>query len=247
MLSSLRCPIQRTSYGDIRYMFSDVSSGSAYVKRMKTSNAPTGGDVHLSPKKGFGSGIGSYRFETLIHETMHALGMKHPGNYNTAGEGVPPYLDENVDHGFNSLLSYNRPYSKAITPMTYDIKALQYLYGAKLHEDGDSTYKFDTVNSYTVGGKSFGSNISTLKQTIWDSGGVDTLDFSNLSLSADQDYRFDLREGGILTTGEAYNGITYRHRVSDKAYTTHAYGTKLAYGVTIENLIGTGGNDQVIR
>jgi hypothetical protein len=28
---------------------------------------------------------GSYNWSTIIHETGHALGLKHPGNYNAGG------------------------------------------------------------------------------------------------------------------------------------------------------------------
>ena len=40
---------------------------------------------------GYGSAWdeGSYSWQTLLHETAHALGLKHPGNYNAGGGGTP--------------------------------------------------------------------------------------------------------------------------------------------------------------
>lgn len=92
-------------------------------------------------------GEGSHNWVTLLHETAHALGLKHPGNYNAGGGGTPgPYLARAVDHRNNTLMSYNNASSmtrisydggsfsktsvNAVTFQAFDIAALQYLYGA---------------------------------------------------------------------------------------------------------------------
>ena len=239
------------NYGQIRYMFEEASpTAHAYYP----SNVKRGGDVLLGTKnkKYFEMGPGSFRYETLIHETMHAIGLKHPGDYNGTGSGDPPFLPYNEDNRTNALMSYNSSgmngsYYRGITPMTYDIRALQYLYGAKAHQAGDTTYKFDTVYGYTVNGEFFGSHDGAIKQTIWDSKGLDTVDFSGLA-SNSSGYRFDLNDGGWLTTQKAYNGASYRARSdkSGKNYYTTAYGTALAYDVTVENVINSSSDDLMI-
>ena len=90
---------------------------------------------------------GGHVWTTLLHETGHALGLKHPGNYNAGGGSTPgPYLSRAADNRNNSIMSYNNAadstriqyagggFSKtnvaASTFQAYDIEALQYLYGA---------------------------------------------------------------------------------------------------------------------
>ncbi len=112
----------------------------------------------------------SYDFYTLIHEVGHAMGLKHPGNYNAGGGGASgPYLPKALDNRHTTVMSYNTAagskdlqvtvnggsYSyvaPAITPSSYkvlDIAALQYLYGANtstvtadyIATDNDKSFK----------------------------------------------------------------------------------------------------------
>ena len=102
---------------------------------------------------------GSYGWETLIHEIAHSIGLKHPGNYNAGGGGtVGPYLPTG-DAGSRryTIMSYNNPVDgqnvtatdlgngqtaytlAALNPktlMTYDIAALQFLYGVNTDASG---------------------------------------------------------------------------------------------------------------
>ena len=246
----------KDNYGQIRYMFSTSTTSASTTKLSHdkvSSKDDSAGDVRFSPgeTKNFEEGPGAYRYESLIHETLHALGMKHPGDYNkTGGTQDPPFLASKYDNSANSVLSYNRlkalnPNKGAITPMTYDILALQYLYGAKAHEAGDTTYKFKSVYGYTVGNKFFGNRKREIKQTLWDSGGNDTFDFSGLAFNK-SGYRLDLTDGGWITTKRAYQATSYKAEGDGKKYKTTAYGTKSAIRATIENLVNSTSDDTII-
>ena len=240
---------QGKNYGQLRYMFSNNPS-SAYTKSM-SNGSPLAGDVHFNPKltKDFEKGPGAYRYETLIHETLHALGLKHPGNYNSAGSQKGPFLPHPQDNSAYSILSYNRLKTLghgAITPMTYDILTLQHLYGAKSHNTGNTTYKFDTIYGYSIGNDFFGSKHGKIKQTIWDSSGKhDTLDFSQM-VAHGKGYHIDLKEGGWLTTQDAYMSTSYKAYDNHKTYKTTSFGTSLAYNMTIENVVNSSSNDYIM-
>ena len=123
--------------------------------------------------------------------------------------------------------------------MPYDIRALQYLYGARSDfNSGNNVYKFDSTNFNTI-------------QTIWDSGGSDTLDFS--ALPANNVYSLDMNQGKPLTAKSALGDQSYYLQLSqlspgvpDRIYTTETFGTYIAFGANIENLVGSPGNDEIV-
>ena len=246
------------SYGLMRFQLVDDPQNYASASYPDSTDYNQGnskdqaGDVWLSNKhdvndgvEGFQSGIGSYGFSTLIHEVLHAIGLKHPGDYNGDGSGDPPFLPHAEDNTTNSIMSYTEAGAEPSTPMPYDIKALQYLYGAKQHNVGKTTYVFDQTYGFSDGRQFWGSASKETKVALWDSGGVDTLDFSKLALDK-SGYRFDLRAGGALTSQSAYNSETYTPRGSGKTYQTSDSGAFIAYDVTIENLINSTSNDTII-
>ncbi len=73
------------------------------------------------------------------------------------------------------------------------------------------------------------------------------MNFSSLAFEA-LGYRFDLKEGGILTSHIAYNGTSYQATgdTSGTTYYTSTFGTAIAYGAIIENAIGSSSNDTII-
>ena len=112
----------------------------------------------------------------------------------------------NEDNTTNSVITYNFTGRSASTLMGYDVKALQYLYGAKSLNSNNTTYSFSTVYGFSDGVKSWGSVSSRTSVSIWVSAGIDTLDFYNLAANA-SGYRFDLQKGGIITTQDTNNNI----------------------------------------
>ena len=248
-----------SAQSNIRIMFSDGPGADGYAHSGYPGQLRAGA-IHLQklyendPAKAFSSGPGSFGYYTLIHEIAHAMGLKHPGNYNGSGSGLTgnagdaPYLPFDKDNTRNTIMSYNAAYSRFSDPngenprslMAYDIRALQYLYGARSDFNGDNNvYKFDSSNFNTV-------------QTIWDGGGSDTLDFS--ALPANNVYSLDMNQGKPLTAKSALGDLGYYLQPSqvalgadrDRVYTTETFGTYIAFGADIENLVGSPGKDQVL-
>lgn len=257
-----------TSFGTLRYLCSPDAGGSAYARLPGTGAGDSDGDVVLDPAldvvgspASFQRGPGSYGFDALIHETCHALGLKHPGNYNAGGGGSPlPYLPAEEDNWDNTLMSYNQSSGKEPgTPMAYDLLALQYLYQANTStRSGDTTYVFSKVDDFTPGGVvSSGPpapRFGDLKQSLWDGGGTDTVDCSSLPSEA-QGYRIDVSPGGWITKNTAYDATWYKVTSSDpwflpgtsgNTYAATTSGTRIPLaGTIIENVVVSRSSDTI--
>jgi Bacterial pre-peptidase C-terminal domain/Matrixin/Peptidase M10 serralysin C terminal len=251
------------SAGELRYMFSDGEGATGFYAYAYSPGEGIGGDVHLSDKwetgatGPFWAAPGSYGYTTLIHETLHALGLKHPNNYDNSITDVGPNLPANEDNKSNTVLSYNYVGAGSQTPLTYDIRALQYLYGSKPTATGNSVYEFVTPTTYRLDGtlrpapSTTGyDNVQPSNQTIWDAGGTDTIDLSKLAdlsqlTNSSQQYYLDLRPGGLFTLASVL-ATSYVDRTTNQTFTAPDYGTMIAYGTVIENVIGSKGNDRII-
>ncbi len=201
---------------------------------------------------GFQSGFGSHGFMSILHEILHAMGLKHPGNYSSSDLDSGPVLSYEVDNTTNSVMSYNFSGRGAITPMPYDIDALQSLFGARPLNDGKTTYQFSSVYSFTDGARAWGDAAAASKLTLADSGGSDRLDFSALAPN-ESGYILDARANGIMTTSAAYNSFSYVPKDKSKDSSveplpeqkTSSLGTRLGFGTTIESIFGSQSSDTI--
>lgn len=183
------------------------------------------------------TGPGGYAYLTVLHEIGHALGLKHP--FEASGDDHPVY--NAADDGTHSLMSYDQNGGLATgnqsTPMPYDIRAVQSLYGANMHtRTGDDTYVMKDD------GKVF---------TIWDAGGNDTLDFSKLGIALSMSKENGGMTGGAFiqtsaasSGGEAFSGVALAFDLEDSLAGTmvmeNLIATKLA-----DNVFGNTGNNRI--
>lgn len=177
---------------------------------------------------------GTFGPSVLIHELGHTLGLKHPGNYNSTGGTIDgPFLPTATDTIDYSQMSYNigsgyeLNHQYGITPMLYDIQAMQYLYGANLtYHTGNDTYTF-LKNSPL--------------QCVWDAGGTDTFDFS----SCTDVTVINLNAGGFSATAPGYNNISIANNVLIERAVAGSGGSAIYCNDIGDTIFGGVGNDQI--
>ena len=177
--------------------------------------------------------MGEWGFKAFLHETGHALGLDHPGNYSgsasyqtsawyrqdTSMYTVMSYFDGS-ETGADWIAGNDHHYFPQ-TPMMHDILALQAIYGKEFHtRSGNTVYGFHANADKDV--YDFSDNPHPVL-CIWDGGGNDTLDLSGYASSS----RIDLRAGSFSDCDQMTKNIS------------------IAIGAIIENAIGGAGRDQI--
>ena len=164
-------------------------------------------------------GQGGFGFSVTLHELGHALGLKH--THDNGGTGAPTFPQlgfQAYDKQAYTVMSYNDPYPASSGYAgelgLLDIYTLHQLYGARAANTGDDVYRSQNY-----------------QQTIWDTGGIDTIDMSNgIGLSIYEGTVIDLREGALS------------YGTSDHS-TVAQFG--IAFGAVVENAIGTTNADTI--
>ena len=135
--------------------------------------------------------VGGYTYQAYLHEIGHALGLGHAGNYNTAADYPYDALSQN-DAWSTSVMSYfsqidssyfsgqGFTYANLVTPMVADILAMQQLYGlSSTTRSGNTIYGFNS----NAGSPFDASALTNVAFTIFDTGGTDTLDYSQYAFN----------------------------------------------------------------
>jgi hypothetical protein len=214
------------SYGSIRLgNNSQGSTSDGYAYFPDPVIGMDAGDIYINRDNASNLGNvkpGTYAYATLVHEIGHALGLKHPGNYNAGSAPTSEpgnFLGQSEDSESNTVMSYNGVSQGQNRTFygTYDILSLQYLYGAQAYNAGDNTYAFVNASGQRL-------------EVINDSGGNDTIDVSAVTAGS----KINLKDGALSSIGKLANGFT------------PAIGNvSIAFGVTIENVIGSAYADQI--
>jgi Ca2+-binding RTX toxin-like protein len=235
-------------YGTLRLM---NSNGPNYAYAYYPSSSyKIGGDIHiktsydtynLNDNSAFQNPAGFYGYMAIVHELGHALGLKH--THETVGEY--PVLRTEINNSANSVMTYNNTGKAPGTFMPLDIAALQLIYGEKQKNTGNDTYLFSDVSHYKVNGQTELTTTYATKQTIWDTGGNDTLDLSALAFDG-KGYRLDMNENGLLTKNTLYNAYPYQVNGDGRTYYTTSELTAIAFGITLENANGSSSIDNII-
>ncbi len=225
-----------STVGDIRFDWTHAADiADSQAAGYYPSSSPSGGDIWLNTAApGWDNFVaGSYGYLTLIHESGHALGLKHSFSVSPAGVNNT-VLPTSQDGLSNTVMSYSaisgNPNSFAnfnpTTPMMDDIAAMQYLYGANMsYHAGDDTYTFHQGQSYF--------------QTIWDAGGNDTIVWQATTQGA----TIDLNGGHWSSLG---NPLTFFDDNGNPIPGQQTNTVAIYTTVTIENATGGDANDTLI-
>ncbi|MDR2154474.1 MAG: matrixin family metalloprotease [Burkholderiaceae bacterium] len=216
-----------------------MSSGvPSPVNAMHEFSAIEGRTYHVRYANGVEENKLGINKQTVIHEIGHSLGLHHPqgiadhpvSRIDTVMSELPLSRGREMQTSYYGYGEWSHPYitsSSQVVVFNYlgilDIAAIQYLYGANYdYNSTDTTYSYDSgVGFY---------------DTIWDAGGIDTIDLSNHRFGSN----LNLNEGTRSNVNYLpHPGVEFsRQYIGEEAL-------GIAFGAIIENAYGTQGEDTI--
>ena len=216
---SFRETTQEDNLGHITFAGHDGGGEEAYAYYPSSIAPDRPGDVWInlaSPNTDWNATEdGGYAYFAHLHELGHAMGLQHSFRQ---GGGEPPYLPQTTENARFTVMTYsdlygNIPHQYDIWPQTlsiYDVALLQQIYG-----ENDNFNSGRTVYRWAPNER--------VAQTIWDAGGIDTINCANQSRRV----LIDLREGKLSTVAGLPESVG------------------IAFNTVIENAIGGRNNDRL--
>jgi len=175
---------------------------------------------------------GGKGYWVMLHEIGHTLGMKH--THDDGGNKRPSLKSlglEQYDNTMYTMMSYKAPPGGTLdkgnvaTPMVWDMLALQDIYGTNwAYHSGNDVYKMAD---------------NGIVKTIWDGGGKDLIDASEMTAAVN----IDLRAGQYSKYGNTIGAVAYKVTLEDASAGS---GNDTVVGNEVSNVLaGGGGNDSI--
>jgi len=209
----------------IRIGINQQTSNKAYSFSPDAAQGSLAGDIWLSTEALKSLSPGGEGYWLALQELGHALGLRKPLVYGQAKAGaisaaqslLTPAVNEVTKTVMSDTLGLTANYPREFG--VFDALALQRIYGpsAKALAPGNDVYRFDDL---------VGEKIVNLI----DSGGIDRIDLSELSIGA----MFDLQPGTSSSAGISASGFAALNNV------------QIAPGTMLEEVVGTKYDDVLI-
>ncbi|MFC0169023.1 DUF4214 domain-containing protein [Pseudoduganella danionis] len=224
-----------SNHGQIRFGVSQQSATEGVAWLPNQSGAgDQAGDVWMDVESMANLTPGSEGYAALLHELGHALGLRHPTNVDPGDA-----WSNVVMAAFNSKQTSVMASAASADGLfrsdwgLYDVLALRYLYGSKLHAAGDDHYQFGAATSTS--------------STLVDDGGTDSIDASAATLGV----QINLTPGSLSSIGLTPGGVAAVNNLAIAAdsWIEQAIGSRyddVLIGNERDNLLqGNGGNDVI--